>query len=61
MFSVYVYWLFCCRSPDTVSDAETHDVESQFVWRGEFSMHGMAKFAACAYTVSGPVEYLDEV
>lgn len=24
-------------------------------------MHGMAKFTASAYAVSGPVEYLDEV
>ena len=35
--------------------------EEQVIWRGEFNMHGMAKFGATAYAVSGPVEYLDEV
>lgn len=35
--------------------------EEQVVWRGDFMMHGMAKFSAVAYAVSGPVEYLDEV
>lgn len=51
--------LYDHRSPDT---ADLDDVPGEtVVWRGDFTMHGMAKFSATAYAVSGPVEYLDEV
>lgn len=49
------------RSPDTAHVHVDDIPEEQVVWRGDFTMHGMAKFSAIAYAVSGPVELLDEV
>ena len=50
------------RSPDTANRSEDSDVlEEPSIWKGEFTMHGMARFSASAYAVSGSVEYLDEV
>ena len=52
--------LLVCRPPPP--DAENGvENEEQLIWRGEFTMHGMARFSASAYAVSGPVDYLDEV
>ena len=64
-FQKYTY-LFNHRSPapDPAHDHTADDApmeEEQIVWRGDFTMHGMAKFSAVAYAVSGPVEHLDEV
>ena len=50
------------RPPHTTDEEESHAVkEEPSIWRGEFTMHGMARFSATAYAVSGPVEFLEEV
>ena len=60
-FTLTIPCLFHHRSP-TPDSAHIDEIpEEKVVWRGDFTMHGMAKFSAVAYAVSGPIEYLDEV
>ena len=44
-----------------ITEESSESKEEPVIWRGDFTMHGMARFSATAYAVSGSVEFLDEV